>query len=88
MNPLHIIEGHISLLLKKQNMLPEDIKALGELRLEICKACDNVPVNGTEGPTGPGLINGRYCNKSKGGCGCDMHAKTLVIGASCPIKRW
>lgn len=88
MNPIHVIEGHINLLLKKGNLLPEDIKQLGDLRMRLCQGCHLRPRNEGTTETGPGLMNGKYCDKSRGGCGCDMEAKTLVLSSVCPIGRW
>ena len=84
----HIIEGHLNKLLDKAGVLPEDTKQLSDLRFADCLLCDSLPHPSKPGQTGPGLVNQQYCNKSKGGCGCDMLAKTKVINAKCPIGRW
>ena len=84
----HIIEGHVNKFLDKHGLLPEDTKRLAELRFADCLLCDKLPHPTRPTEKGPGLMNGKYCNKSKGGCGCDMEAKTKVIAAQCPIGRW
>lgn len=91
----HIIEGHLNNTLDKVGMLPEDTKALGDIRFEKCERCDTTPHPASppspegEGKRsdvffGPGLRAGRFCNS----CGCDMQAKTKVVDAKCPIGRW
>ena len=83
-----IIEGHFNKALDKVGLLPEDTQKLGDLRFADCLLCDSLPHPTKPNQMGPGLENKKYCNKSKGGCGCDMEAKTKVIGAHCPIGRW
>jgi hypothetical protein len=87
MKAIEIIEGHINLLLKKAALLPEEIQQLGDLRMDLCKVCHTLPKPGAVEP-GPGLDNEKYCSKPRGGCGCDMTAKTLALGSRCPIGRW
>jgi hypothetical protein len=83
-----ILEGHFNNLLDKAGALPDDTKKLSEIRFADCLLCEHTPHPGKPGQNGPGLLSEKYCNKSKGGCGCDMTAKTKVIKAKCPIGRW
>ena len=83
-----IIEGHFNKLLDKAGALPDDTKKLSEMRMADCLLCAHTPHPSKPGQNGPGLLNNKYCDKSKGGCGCDMEAKTKVINAKCPIGRW
>jgi hypothetical protein len=83
-----IMEGHFNNLLHKAGAPPDDTARLSELRMADCLLCEHTPHPTKPGQTGPGLLNGKYCNKERGGCGCDMHAKSKVISATCPIGRW
>lgn len=84
----HIIEGKVNQVLDKLGVLPDDIKRMSELRFADCLLCEHTPHPTKPDQNGPGLVNGKYCNKAKGGCGCDMDAKTKVNDARCPIGRW
>lgn len=90
-NPIQvgqIIEGHFNKMLDKAGLLPDDTKKLSELRFADCLLCAHTPRPDNQNENGPGLVNNKYCDKSKGGCGCDMEAKTKVLEAKCPIGRW
>lgn len=84
----HIIEGHANNVLDKLGLLDADTKRMSELRFADCLLCDSLPHPQDATRKGPGLVNGKYCNKAAGGCGCDMEAKTKAKEAQCPIGRW
>lgn len=52
----------------------EEIENLAKKRLEICFKCP--------------IRTDNKCDKSKGGCGCWLSAKTRSKNSSCPLKKW
>jgi hypothetical protein len=79
-----IAEGWFNDFLKELNLLDENVKNLGESRMNICSSC---PVR-----------TGNRCDREKShksihgikfsGCGCRIDKKTLCVTCSCPGGYW
>lgn len=75
-NPLHILEGYIRKGLKGTKLANHEIEHMSKLRLQLCRDCKK---------------DGSKCLSEKAKCcecGCNMEAKTRVMGESCPIGKW
>lgn len=84
MSITHIAEGWFNGFLKDLNLLDEDIKKIGEARMNICSAClvrsDNkCDRNKTHINTSGSSFNG---------CGCRIDKKTLCVDCQCPGGFW
>lgn len=75
-----IFEGIINNIFKK-----EDVEAVAEYRMFICKNCKLYDEKG-EGCIVPGTQP--CCNEKKGGCGCSLAFKTRSLSSECPLKKW
>lgn len=69
-----IFSGWYNLALDKLNLLSEEKKKIGLERLEICNTCP--------------IRTSFYCDKDKGGCGCNVAAKVVSISGKCPKDKW
>jgi len=77
-----ILEGIMNNIFKK-----EDVEAVAEYRMFICKNCPSGCYDETgEGCTVPGTQP--CCNENKGGCGCSLAYKTRSLSSDCPFKHW
>ena len=77
-----IIEGVTNSIFKS-----EDVEAIAEERLAICKACPSELYD----EQGLGCIVGLTapcCNELKGGCGCSLKLKTRSLSSECPKGYW
>ena len=75
-----ILEGITNSIFKK-----EDVEAVAEYRMHICKNCKLYDEKG-EGCMVPGTQP--CCNEKKGGCGCSLSLKTRALSSDCPLKKW
>jgi len=75
-----ILEGIKNSVFKK-----EDVEAVAERRLSICKKCKLYDEEG-EGCFVPGTQP--CCNEKKGGCGCSLSLKTRALSSDCPLDKW
>lgn len=51
-----------------------ELQKLAHKRRKICNSC-SIRTNG-------------MCDRSKGGCGCNIEAKTLCETCKCPKSKW
>jgi hypothetical protein len=79
-NKGQILEGISNSIFKK-----EDVEAIAEQRLTICKGCKLYDASG-EGCTVPGTQP--CCNENLGGCGCSLSLKTRALSSDCPKGKW
>jgi hypothetical protein len=75
-----ILEGITNSIFKK-----EDVEAVAEYRMFVCKNCDLYDESG-EGCMVPGTHP--CCNEKLGGCGCSLSLKTRALSSDCPLKKW
>lgn len=75
-----ILEGIMNNIFKK-----EDVEAVAEYRMFICKNCNLYDASG-EGCMVPGTQP--CCNEKLGGCGCSLSLKTRALSSECPLKKW
>lgn len=79
-----IIEGITNSIFKK-----EDVEAIAEERLNICRSCPSKLFNDKDDSVScivPGT--GPCCDLSKGGCGCSLGFKTRSMSAYCELEHW
>lgn len=81
---LNIAEGWFNDFLKDLNLLDEETKNLGELRMSICKDC---PIR-TQSTCDRQKIGTSKAGFPFNGCGCNVHKKTLCRECSCPGGHW
>lgn len=74
-----ILEGITNSIFKK-----EDVEAVAEYRMFVCKNCELYDESG-EGCMVPGTSP--CCNEKKGGCGCSLGFKTRSLSSECPLKN-
>lgn len=74
------MEGITNSIFKK-----EDVEAIAEQRLTICKSCKLYDDKGV-GCTVP--ITQPCCNENLGGCGCSLSLKTRALSSDCPKGKW
>lgn len=75
-NKKQIIEG-----LKNNTFKKDDIEALSEYRVNICKTCPHYDTVGT-GCLIPGT---QPCCSN---CGCSLKLKTRSLSSKCPLDKW
>lgn len=75
-----ILEGIINNIFKR-----EDVEAVAEYRMYICKHCKLYDETG-DGCMVPGTQP--CCNEKLGGCGCSLSLKTRALSSECPLKKW
>lgn len=75
-----ILEGITNSIFKK-----EDVEAVAEYRMFVCKNCKLYDENG-DGCLVPGTHP--CCNEKLGGCGCSLSLKTRALSSDCPLKKW
>ena len=75
-----IIEGITNSIFKK-----EDVEAVAEYRMFVCKNCKLYDESG-DGCMVPGTSP--CCNEKLGGCGCSLSLKTRSLSSDCPLKKW
>ena len=75
-----ILEGITNSIFKK-----EDVEAVAEYRMFVCKNCNLYDESG-EGCMVPGTHP--CCNEKLGGCGCSLSLKTRALSSDCPLKKW
>ena len=75
-----ILEGIKNSIFKK-----EDVEAVAEYRMFICKNCKLYDESG-EGCMVPGTSP--CCNEKLGGCGCSLSLKIRSLSSDCPVKKW
>ncbi len=75
-----IIEGITNSIFKR-----EDVEAVAEYRMFICKNCKLYDEEG-KGCMIPGTQP--CCNENLGGCGCSLSLKTRALSSECPLKKW
>lgn len=85
-----IINGHLKELLNQESELSEE-------RLKICRECKLYKVDKVLGPIcdkniywSPitDAIASEPTDGYVNGCGCRLKAKTRIIEARCPLKKW
>lgn len=74
---LHIIEGHVNKAISNTALADSEVEKLAAMRMAACICCKTDQDQ-------PCLIEQKRCCK----CGCDMEAKTRVLGAKCPLGKW
>jgi hypothetical protein len=79
-NKGQILQGIANSIFKK-----EDVEAVAQQRLQICKECALYDVHG-DGCTVPGTTP--CCNEKLGGCGCSLSLKTRALSSECPLGKW
>ena len=75
-----ILEGIKNSIFKK-----EDVEAVAEYRMFVCRKCNLYD------ETGKGcIVSGTQpcCDERFGGCGCSLHLKTRSLSSECPLKKW
>ena len=75
-----ILEGIANSIFKK-----EDVEAVAEYRMFVCKNCKLYD------ETGEGCVvpkTGPCCDERKGGCGCCLSLKTRALSSACPFGHW
>ena len=75
-----ILEGIKNSIFKK-----EDVEAVAEYRMFVCRNCDKYDETG-DGCMVPGTSP--CCNEKLGGCGCSLSIKTRSLSSECPFKKW
>lgn len=75
-----ILEGIANSIFKR-----EDVEAVAEYRMFICKNCELYDEEG-KGCTVPGTSP--CCNENLGGCGCSLSLKTRALSSDCPLGKW
>ena len=75
-----ILEGITNSIFKK-----EDVEAVAEYRIFVCKNCKLYDESG-DGCMVPGTSP--CCNEKLGGCGCSLSLKTRSLSSDCPLKKW
>ena len=80
-----ILEGWGNLIKDRLNLLHPPIKAVAEIRLQHCDKC-SIRKNNICDPNG--IITNVITKKEVKGCGCNIAAKTLAMGAACPAGKW
>lgn len=75
-----ILEGITNSIFKR-----EDVEAVAEYRMFVCKNCKLYDETG-EGCMVPSTQP--CCNELLGGCGCSLSLKTRALSSSCPLKKW
>ncbi len=75
-----ILEGITNSIFKK-----EDVEAVSEYRMFVCKNCELYDETG-DGCMVPGT--NPCCNEKLGGCGCSLSLKTRALSSDCPLKKW
>ena len=82
-----IINGWTNYLLDDKQVLEEVAKA----RAEICAKCP-LSTWGLHTAILPDFslseIQGMYCSKKKGGCGCPLSPKVRSVDSNCPLGKW
>jgi len=79
-NKGQILEGIANSIFKH-----EDVEAVAEYRMFVCKNCKLYDEKG-EGCMVPGTSP--CCNEKLGGCGCSLSLKTRAMSSECPFKKW
>lgn len=79
-NKGQILEGIKNSIFKR-----EDVEAVAEYRMFICKNCKLYDTTGN-GCAVPG--SQPCCNELKGGCGCSLALKTRALSSDCPLNKW
>jgi hypothetical protein len=81
-NKGQILEGITNSIFKK-----EDVEAVAEYRMFICKNCPSKCYDEIgEGCAMPGTAP--CCNEKLGGCGCSLSLKTRALSSDCPFGHW
>ena len=71
-----IIKGHINANKAERGVLDPEKEDVAKARLTICRSCDTLDHENMK------------CDRSKGGCGCNMNKKAYSMGSKCPKGKW
>ncbi len=71
-----IAEGIMNNIFKK-----EDVEAIAEERMEICKGCDKLDTKGDK-------CEVPYTQPCCGECGCSLGIKLRSLNAACDLGKW
>jgi hypothetical protein len=83
----HILNGWKNYIMPKDQVVIEKAKE----RAEICSQCP-VATHGLHTAILPDYtisdIQGMYCSKEKGGCGCPLSTAVRSENYECPLGKW
>lgn len=86
MNKLkEILDGWSNFVLKELDLLSNEIKQIGKVRIDICNGCE-IRTHNICSPNKKAKHkeNGKLVN----GCGCLLNAKVLSLDSTCPLGKW